>query len=648
MQENLASLDSKDIDLREIMIILWAHKIVIVTVILVAVALSAYYARNKVKQYTSVATFKLDINDDLLNVNKDMEALSNIAGLGVTAKETDLTVHLVKGRIFIKKLNAKLNFLDDPFFNRYDPNKVDAYWKTIIKRLIGWSESPFQKNPNEEIWQGISKVYSENVNLSETDGNATKIAVTHYNPDRAAEIANSIMEMVIINLQDKKNSSQDDQLSYLSETLSNALIELEVAQSKLKTFSLENSAIPFEGFAARSMKLEALRVQWNNTDNLYNAVNELLKVMQKKYVSDVDYRLLRQKFPIVDQVEFRRILGQNEIISSWTWPSKKLVEAVLDTLIERKVRLKLKIDRSQTDAERYGQALKVYAMLEREAQIAEATYTVLIEQVKTQSMFSGYRPDTSEVYEYAAAPISPSAPSLILILTLGSILGFLLGCGIAVLLALKNGICYSKTSLRKFAKVNLTFSTKSIRHFKKLKLNQIFDLVSKSSYPVLRDLGIEIHKSKLNKVIFSSSSAKLKSINIASCLASYMQTEDLSFAVIDFSSTKNRPNANHNVALDGPFMIEGVEGQVSTLVPKNDLDPMEFISHRQFSEDIDNISKKFDFVFMCADNKDAISLLRSMGNNKLFHITLARTKHTRASMLSEIQSIMPIQGLLHE
>ena len=49
MQENLASLDSKDIDLREIMIILWAHKIVIVTVILVAVALSAYYARNTVK-----------------------------------------------------------------------------------------------------------------------------------------------------------------------------------------------------------------------------------------------------------------------------------------------------------------------------------------------------------------------------------------------------------------------------------------------------------------------------------------------------------------------------------------------------------------------------------------------------------------------
>ena len=132
-----------------------------------------------------------------LNVNKDMEALSNIAGLGVTAKETDLTVHLVKGRIFIKKLNAKLNFLDDPFFNRYDPNKVDAYWKTIIKRLIGWRRITFFKKTQTKKFGRVSlRVYSENVNLSETDGNATKIAVTHYNPDRAAEIANSIMEMV--------------------------------------------------------------------------------------------------------------------------------------------------------------------------------------------------------------------------------------------------------------------------------------------------------------------------------------------------------------------------------------------------------------------------------------------------------------------
>ena len=47
--------------------------------------------------------------------------------------------------------------------------------------------------------------------------------------------------------------------------------------------------------------------------------------------------------------------------------------------------------------------LETYAKLEREAKIAEATYTVLIEQVKAQSMIAGFRPDNTEVYEYASA-----------------------------------------------------------------------------------------------------------------------------------------------------------------------------------------------------------------------------------------------------
>ena len=87
-------------------------------------------------------------------------------------------------------------------------------------------------------------------------------------------------------------------------------------------------------------------------------------------------RALRQQFPIVDQVEFRRVLGQNEIISSWSWPDASSVDAVFDTLTERKNRLQSQINASQIDAERSGLALETYAKLEREAKIAEATYTV--------------------------------------------------------------------------------------------------------------------------------------------------------------------------------------------------------------------------------------------------------------------------------
>ena len=197
--------------------------------------------------------------------------------------------------------------------------------------------------------------------------------------------------------------------------MAKALSDLEASQSSLKQFALENSALPLESFAARSLQLDGLREQLSRTTELYDAVVALSSILQNKTTDQKNYLALRQQFPIVDQVEFRRILGQNEIISSWSWPEASSVDAVFDTLTERKNRLQSQINASQIDAERSGLALETYAKLEREAKIAEAAYTVMIEQVKAQSMASGYRPNRTEVYEYASPSISPSAPKRSLI-----------------------------------------------------------------------------------------------------------------------------------------------------------------------------------------------------------------------------------------
>ena len=41
----------------------------------------------------------------------------------------------------------------------------------------------------------------------------------------------------------------------------------------------------------------------------------------------------------------------------------------------------------------------------RDAKVAEATYTVLIEQVKSQSLAAGFKPQTFKVFEYATEPL---------------------------------------------------------------------------------------------------------------------------------------------------------------------------------------------------------------------------------------------------
>ena len=375
MQDTLNSNSDDEIDLRELFITLWAYKFLITCACALGIVFGGYYALNAEKEFTSAAIFKIDQSKSGgISLGGELGALANLAGFGGGIAASILPTDQVTGRIFIEKLDAKLNFQADPYFNTYNPNSIDPLWKSLIKRAIGWQKSAI--DPQEAIWQGIVAKYTKSIVLDETPDGAVKIVVTHVNPQRAAEISNTIMDEIISTLENKRNTEQDAQLSYLSNTLAKALSDLEASQSRLKQFALENSALPLESFAARSLQLDGLREQLSRTTELYDAVVALSSMLQNKTTDQKSYLALRQQFPIVDQVEFRRVLGQNEIISSWSWPDASSVDAVFDTLTERKNRLQSQINASQIDAERSGLALETYAKLEREAKIAEATYTV--------------------------------------------------------------------------------------------------------------------------------------------------------------------------------------------------------------------------------------------------------------------------------
>ena len=77
----------------------------------------------------------------------------------------------------------------------------------------------------------------------------------------------------------------------------------------------------------------------------------------------------------------------------------------------------------EENAQIYATSAEDLAKYTRDAKIAEATYTVLIEQVKSQSLAAGFQPETFKVFEYATPPLSPSSPKRNLILALGAVLG---------------------------------------------------------------------------------------------------------------------------------------------------------------------------------------------------------------------------------
>ena len=101
----------------------------------------------------------------------------------------------------------------------------------------------------------------------------------------------------------------------------------------------------------------------------------------------------------MDDIDFRRILGMSETISAWVWPDIEAVVAVSTTLRDRINRLGMDIKNIEENATIYAASAEDLAKYTRDAKIAEATYTVLIEQVKSQSLAAGFQPETFKVFE---------------------------------------------------------------------------------------------------------------------------------------------------------------------------------------------------------------------------------------------------------
>lgn len=637
--------DSNEIDLRNIFFILFAYKFLIVFVCLTTITIGGFYALSLPKNYTSSVLFKMDQSKSTFSSSGDI-MLTKLAGLPLSNGSSIIPIDKANGRVFIEKLDKQLDFKNDPYFNAYNPDSIEPFWKAELKKLIGWEN--IISDIDEIIWQSIVSTFLKNVKLHETESGNIKILVKHENALRAATIANAIMKNILKDEQIHKNEKKNSQLNYFSETLATAKNELEQTQSDLKRFALENSALPFENFAAGSVQLDILREKLIKTSELYDAILELEKITRKKDLSEKKYLSLRLKHPVIDHVEFRRVLGQNEIIGSWSWPLESTVRTVRETLSQRKKMVQSQIDKAQKDTKRFSNNLENYGKLQRKLQVAEATYEVLLEQVKAATIIAGFSPDNSEIFEFASPSIIASEPKRIMILAISGLLGLSMGCLIAFLLSIRRAVFFSKQSLITFVRAQYTANAKALKFLRKRNLVGQNKLMPKDAQAIFRDLAVEIHKDKSNQIVITSAKASLKSIQLACALGSYMESTNLNVAIIDFSNKENKSKITEDGNIFGSFIENEKNGKVSILMPNNKREAIEFLSKQNFSKEVFSLNNKFDLIFVCADDTDAITLLRAIQGQKFFHIALAKTKYTKFISISQTVSLFPVQGLLYE
>ena len=272
------------------------------------------------KKYIATSVFKIeDNNNSNFNLSSEFSAIAAIAGIdSLKSTNTDSLLERITAREFILDMNAKTLLENDPFFNDYDPSHKDPFWKSTLKEFV------FGKQIKTEntlvIENNIITKFKKFVKPNLTDGGAISIAVTHKNPESAANYANTFMQEVRNLVETENDQDQDSRLSYLSETLADALQEMEAAQQDLKEYALKNSAMAQENFISGSLKLDDLRMEKRKVEEISNVLSVITQLINSDDFNEKSYKKLRLDYPLVDDVSFRRILGMSETISAWTWP----------------------------------------------------------------------------------------------------------------------------------------------------------------------------------------------------------------------------------------------------------------------------------------------------------------------------------------
>ena len=104
-----------------------------------------------------------------------------------------------------------------------------------------------------------------------------------------------------------------------------------------------------------------IKFVWKNVKLLKSQI--LLSIIQNFIKSgnldDNSYETLRSRHPLVDDIDFRRILGMSETISAWAWPDIETINAVSATLKDRIKRLDVDISNIEENARFMLQALRI-------------------------------------------------------------------------------------------------------------------------------------------------------------------------------------------------------------------------------------------------------------------------------------------------
>lgn len=237
---NLLSRGAEEIDLGQLLGTLWRGKLWIAIAMAVALLIGGYYAFvSAVPTYTSSATVALESRQDQV---VDIESV--VTGLGGDQSTINTEVEVLRSRGLLEQVVERLDLTNDPEFNA----ALRERSMFSLGALLSVLRSSDEEVSERRVLDSVIDVLSDKVAISNIRNSYVfRITVTTEAPRKSALIANTVAEAYIRDQISVKFEKTAQATEWLSDQVSTLRLDLENAETELKSFSSSTDLISPEG-----------------------------------------------------------------------------------------------------------------------------------------------------------------------------------------------------------------------------------------------------------------------------------------------------------------------------------------------------------------------------------------------------------------
>ncbi|UWQ99479.1 polysaccharide biosynthesis tyrosine autokinase [Rhodobacteraceae bacterium S2214] len=516
-------VDDDTIDLFALLRTVWLGKWIIALFFVIAAGIGvyvAYFASTPIYRSTAVVILETNQQSPVLDLQ------SVVSGASGDSTEVKSEIEVLRARSLMELVVNRMDLTNDPEFNASlrPETKIDQWKSTAIESVKGAIGSVTGADlsgaepevvpvdvANQRALDSAVDILLGKTSVQNVNGSLVfRITAESESAIKAAKIADTIVELYIINQVNVKFEAMEQATAWLSNRVSELKIELEDAEGAIADFNAGTDLVSLEIIKDSELELNDLRQRsadaretLSEFEIALDAFESATSIVEKVAVSN-DPQLRRLSDTVASDP--RSVAAFDVRFASLLLRAEQNVESAelqVTALDNAEQELEARIATQSRD-------LIALQQLTREAEATRLLYEYFLSRLKETSAQQGIQQADSRILSDAVIPRNPSEPKKSRIVALSGILGIMLGVGVVLLRASRRNGFQTASDLEKHTGVTVVGQIPTIPARRRMKvLDYLISKPASAAAEAVRDLRTSIMLSDLDnppKVIVSTSS----------------------------------------------------------------------------------------------------------------------------------------------